>query len=298
MSFSLKSYLDQKRQLVDQALQKVFQKGSPCPPTLWNSMKYSVFAGGKRLRPILCLASADAVGLPQKEALQIACALELIHTYSLIHDDLPALDDDDYRRGRKTNHKVYGEAMALLAGDGLQTLAFEWISNPASYQAWYRKNLPQTIFELAHYAGYPGMVGGQVDDILAEKQMPRLSQVLSIHRRKTGALLLSSVRLPAVLAGASRPKLKALTDYGWSAGLAFQIVDDILNETGNSKTLGKSAGSDKARGKMTYPAAIGLQRSKRGVEKLTQKAVQSLKPFGAKGKPLEELVRYMAQRTN
>ena len=261
-------------------------------------MKYSVFAGGKRMRPILCLASADAVGLPQKEALRIACALELIHTYSLIHDDLPALDNDDYRRGRKTNHKVYGEAMALLTGDGLQTLAFEWISNPTPYQARYRKNLSQTVFELAHYAGYPGMVGGQVDDVLAEKQTPRLSQVLSIHRRKTGALLLSSVRLPALLVGASRPKLKALTDYGWAAGLAFQIVDDILNETGDSKALGKSAGSDRARGKMTYPAAIGLEKSKGEVEKLTQKAVQALKPFGAKGEPLKQLVLYMAQRTN
>jgi geranylgeranyl diphosphate synthase type II len=298
MSFSLQPYLEKKRGLIDQVLQRVFRGGLPCPATLWNSMKYSVFAGGKRLRPILCLASAEVVDLPQKEALRIACALELIHTYSLIHDDLPALDDDDYRRGRKTNHKVYGEAMALLAGDGLQTLAFEWISNPAAYDSRYHKNLPQTIFELAHYAGYPGMVGGQVDDVLAEKQKPQLSKVLSIHRRKTGALLLSSVRLPAILAGASRPKLKALTDYGWAAGLAFQIVDDILNETGNSKALGKSAGSDRARGKMTYPAAIGLEKSKREVEKLTQKSIQALKPFGANGKPLEELVRYMAQRTN
>ncbi len=152
--------------------------------------------------------------------------------------------------------------------------------------------------ELAHYSGYPGMVGGQVDDVLAEKQKPDLSKVFSIHRRKTGALLLSSVRLPALLAGAPRPKLKALTDYGWSAGLAFQIVDDILNETGNRESLGKSAGSDRARGKMTYPAAIGLERSKKEVEKLTQKAVRSLGPLGAKAAPLVQLVRYMAQRTN
>jgi geranylgeranyl diphosphate synthase type II len=298
MSFSLQSYLEQKRRVVDLALHRVFRDGSQCPPTLWKSMKYSVFAGGKRLRPILCLASAEAVGLPQKEALRVACALELIHTYSLIHDDLPALDDDDYRRGRKTNHKVYGEAMAILAGDGLQTLAFEWIASPAAYSPRYRKNLPQTLFELAHYAGYPGMVGGQVDDVLAEKQRPSLSKVYSIHRRKTGALLLSSVRLPALLAGVSRLKLKALTDYGWAAGLAFQIVDDILNETGNLKALGKSAGSDRARGKMTYPAAIGLEKSKGEVEKLTQKALRALKPLGAKGEPLGRLVCYMAQRSN
>ncbi|HTC20218.1 MAG TPA: farnesyl diphosphate synthase [bacterium] len=298
MSFSLESYLDQKRLVVDSALHQVFRKGSHCPSALWKSMKYSVFAGGKRLRPILCLASADAVGLPQKEALRVACALELIHTYSLIHDDLPALDDDDYRRGRKTNHKVFGEAMAILAGDGLQTLAFEWISNPTAYRARYRKNLAQTLFELAHYAGYPGMVGGQVDDVLAEKQKPSLSKVFSIHRRKTGALLLSSVRLPALLAGTPRPKLKALTDYGWSAGLAFQIVDDILNETGSRKALGKSTGSDRARGKMTYPVAIGLEKSKEEVERLTRKSIQALGPFGAKGEPLVQLVRYMAQRSN
>ncbi len=298
MSFSLQSYLEQKARVVDQALHRVFRDGSQCPSKLWNSMKYSVFAGGKRLRPILCLASGEAVGLPLKNALRVACALELIHTYSLIHDDLPALDNDDYRRGRKTNHKVYGEAIALLAGDGLQTLAFEWISNPAAYDSRYRKNLSQTVFELAHYAGYPGMVGGQVDDVLAEKQRPRLSQVLSIHRRKTGALLLSSVRLPAILAGITGPKLKALTDYGWSAGLAFQIVDDILNETGNSKDLGKSAGSDRARGKMTFPSAIGLEKSKSEVENLTRKAVLALKPFGAQGEPLRELVRHMARRTN
>lgn len=206
MSFNLKTYLEQKRLLVEKSLHQVFGNPGDCPATLWNSMKYSVFAGGKRLRPILCLASAEAVGLPQAAALRIACALELIHTYSLIHDDLPSLDDDDYRRGRKTNHKVFGEAMAILAGDGLQTLAFEWASNPSACPAPFRKNLALVTYELAHYAGYPGMVGGQVDDVLAEKQKPHLKKVLSIHRRKTGALLLSSVRLPALLAGASRDR--------------------------------------------------------------------------------------------
>jgi geranylgeranyl diphosphate synthase type II len=298
MSFNIKSYLEQKRLVVDQALQQVFRNGSLCPKTLWDSMKYSVFAGGKRLRPILCLASAEVVALPEKDALRIACALELIHTYSLIHDDLPALDDDDYRRGRKTNHKVFGEAMAILAGDGLQTLAFEWASNPAGYSSRYHKNIPPVVHELAHYAGYPGMVGGQVDDVLAEKQKPSLSKVLSIHRRKTGALLMSSVRLPALLAGASRPKLDVLTRYGWSAGLAFQVVDDILNETGDRKALGKSAGSDRARGKMTYPAAIGLEKSRREVEKLTRAAVGALRIFGGKARPLVELARNMAGRRN
>ncbi|HJT24599.1 MAG TPA: farnesyl diphosphate synthase [bacterium] len=298
MPFNVESYLKQKRLIVDKALQRIFRNGGDCPKTLWDSMRYSIFAGGKRLRPILCLASAEAVGLPQKEALRIACGLELIHTYSLIHDDLPALDNDDYRRGRKTNHKVYGEAMAILAGDGLLTLAFEWVSNPSGYGPRSRKNLPQVGYELAHFAGYPGMVGGQVDDVLAEMQKPTLAKVFSIHRRKTGALLLSSVRLPALLAGVQRPKLKAVTDFGWAAGLAFQVVDDILNETGDSKALGKKAGSDRERGKMTYPSAIGLERSRKEVMRLTQRAVLALKPFGAKARPLAELALYMAKRTS
>ncbi|HEY5038118.1 MAG TPA: farnesyl diphosphate synthase, partial [bacterium] len=279
-------------------LQKVFQTQGDCPSELWNSMKYSVFAGGKRLRPILCLASAEAVGLSPTVALRPACALELIHTYSLIHDDLPALDDDDYRRGRKTNHRVFGEAMAILAGDGLQTLAFEWLSNPLAYPASLRKNLASVIYELAHRAGWPGMVGGQVDDLLSERKKPNLAKVLAIHRRKTGALLLASVTLPALLAGVSRHKLNALREYGKSAGLAFQIVDDILNETGDSKHLGKSAGSDRRRGKMTYPAVKGLAESKREVKRLTDRAVKSIKVFGRKAEPLKALALYMAERTN
>jgi geranylgeranyl diphosphate synthase type II len=298
MSFSLENQLKSKRLLVEKGLRKVFKKPGDCPKILWESMKYSIFAGGKRLRPILCLASAEAVGLAKEPALRIACALELIHTYSLIHDDLPALDNDDYRRGRKTNHKVYGEAMAILAGDGLLTLAFQWLSDPSAYPAKYRKNLASVVYELAWHAGYPGMVGGQVDDVISEKKKPSLPKVLSIHQRKTGALLLSSTRLPAIFAGASLNKIKALTEYGRSAGLAFQIVDDILNETGNSQKLGKSAGSDRERGKMTYPSAVGLERSKKEVRMLTEKAVRALKVFGPNGEPLKALVCHMAERTN
>jgi geranylgeranyl diphosphate synthase type II len=278
-------------------LKQVCKNGSNCPPTLRKSMKYSVFAGGKRLRPILALASAQAVGLPTKDALRIACALELIHTYSLIHDDLPALDNDDYRRGLKTNHKVFGEAMAILAGDGLLTLAFEWASNPKAFGAAYRKNLPLVVTELAHHAGYPGMVGGQVDDVLSERKTPRIDKVHSIHRRKTGALLLSSVRLPALLAGVSASKVKALTRYGQSAGLAFQIVDDVLNETGDSKKMGKSSGSDRERGKITYPAAIGLEKSRIEIKRLTNDSVEALKIFGSKAEPLKVLALHMAERT-
>jgi geranylgeranyl diphosphate synthase type II len=297
MSFALDAYLETQRLKVDKSLQDVFRKPGDCPKVLWESMKYSIFAGGKRLRPVLCLASAEVVGLPEKPALRIACALELIHTYSLIHDDLPALDNDDYRRGRKTNHKVYGEAMAILAGDGLLTLAFQWLADPSACPAKYRKNLSSVVYELAWHAGYPGMVGGQVDDVISEKKKPNLPKVLSIHRRKTGALLLSSTRLPALLAGAAPAQVKALTEYGRSAGLAFQIVDDILNEIGDSKKMGKSAGSDRERGKMTYPAAVGLERSKKEVQALTDKAVLSLKVFGNKGEPLKALVRHMAERS-
>jgi geranylgeranyl diphosphate synthase type II len=188
--------------------------------------------------------------------------------------------------------------MAILAGDGLLTLAFEWASNPNSYSTRYRKNLPQVVTELAHYAGYPGMVGGQVDDVLSEKKIPKLAKVLSIHRRKTGALLLSSVRLPALLAGVSASKVKVLTRYGKSAGLAFQIVDDVLNETGDSKKMGKSSGSDRERGKMTYPAAAGLEKSRQEIKRLTRDAVGALWPFGSKAEPLRALALHMAERTN
>jgi geranylgeranyl diphosphate synthase, type II len=298
MPFRIETYLKTKRRVVDRALRQVFVRRGNCPPLLWKSMRYSVFAGGKRLRPILCLASAEAVGLPAIVALRIACALELIHTYSLIHDDLPALDDDDLRRGRKTNHKVFGEAMAILAGDGLQTLAFEWVCNPAFYPSRYRKNLPLVAHTLAKCAGHPGMVGGQVDDVLAEGGRATLSKVRSIHFRKTGALLTASVLLPALLAGTSRRKEKALFQYGVEAGLAFQIVDDILNETGDRKKMGKAAGSDRARGKMTYPAAIGLERSRGEVARLTAKALGVLTVFGRKAEPLVELAKHMAGRTN
>lgn len=298
MPFPLKSYLDKKRSVVERALRRVFKDRGSCPLALWTAMKYSVFAGGKRLRPILCLAASEAVGLPERSALRIACALELIHTYSLIHDDLPALDDDDFRRGRKTSHKVFGEAMAILAGDGLQSLAFQWISNPVGHPKNRLKNLPSVVHALAQCAGIPGMVGGQVDDVLSERKTPTLEKVISIHRRKTGALLTASVLLPGIMAGIPERQKSSIARYGLAAGLSFQIVDDILNETGDRKKLGKAAGSDKSRGKMTYPAAIGLERSRREVARLTQEAVDALEVFGKKARPLEALARHMESRTH
>jgi geranylgeranyl diphosphate synthase type II len=296
VSFSVKDYLESHRRLVDGSLRDLFKSVTGVPPTLKKSMAYSVNAGGKRLRPILCLAASEAIGLPEKSALRLACSLELIHTYSLIHDDLPALDNDDFRRGRPTNHKVFGEAMAILAGDGLLTLAFEWAGDPAGYPASYHPRLGAALCDLARSVGCFGMVGGQVDDVMSEGKKPSLQRVLSIHRRKTGALLAVAVRLPGVLAGSSSEHLQALDQYGRDAGLAFQIVDDVLNETGDAKKLGKAVGSDQARGKMTYPAAVGLEASRREIRVLTEKAVVSLKPLGRKAEPLCALAEYMAGR--
>ncbi len=297
MSLDLDRYLAAKRKKVDGALKELFRTVREVPPSLKKSMAYSVDAGGKRLRPVLCLASAEAVGLPEKAALRLSCGLELIHTYSLIHDDLPAMDDDDFRRGRPTNHKVFGEAMAILAGDGLLTLAFEWVGDPKGYPASLRPHLGAAVHDLARSAGYFGMVGGQVADMEGEGKKPSLQRVLSIHRRKTGALLAVAVRLPAVLAGATPTVTKALDRYGRDAGLAFQIVDDVLNETGDAKSLGKAVGSDKERGKMTYPAAVGLDASKREIHRLTQSAMNALAPLGPKAEPLRALARHMASRT-
>jgi geranylgeranyl diphosphate synthase, type II len=296
-SFPLKPYLEQRRREVDASLRKLFASLKTSPPVLRKAMAYSIFAGGKRLRPVLCLASAEAGGLHRPSALRLACALELVHTYSLIHDDLPALDDDDFRRGRPTNHKVFGEAMAVLAGDGLLTLAFEWISNPAVYPVSLRSRVAAVTGELARASGWAGMVGGQVDDVSSEGKKPSLDRVLSIHRRKTGALLAASTRLPALLSGASLPVLRALESYGRDAGLAFQIVDDVLNVTGDARKLGKAVGSDRSRGKMTYPAVRGLDASRREIVRLTRRAVTALAPLGPKAAALRSLAEYMADRS-
>ncbi len=297
-SFRPEPYLASRAALVDRALDRILKDPGGCPPSLLRAMRYSVFAGGKRLRPVLCMAAAEAVGLRASVALRPACALELVHTYSLIHDDLPALDDDDLRRGRRTNHVVFGEDRAILAGDALLTLAFEVISNPQGLSRERVRNVPGAVRELASQAGFAGMVGGQVSDLEAEGKRPTLARVLSIHRRKTGALLSASVRLPAILQGVPPAVLSALTRYGRSAGLAFQVVDDVLNETGDARTLGKAAGSDKARGKMTYPAAAGLDAARRRVDELTKDAIRALAPLGRRAEPLRGLALHMARRTN
>jgi len=256
-------------------------------------MRYSLFAGGKRLRPALCLAAAQTCGGNWKEALPLACAVECIHTYSLIHDDLPAMDDDDFRRGKPTNHKVFGEGIAILAGDALLTLAFELA---ARCRGWPRYSHQNIIRELARAAGSLQLVGGQVADLEAEGQAIPLADLRYIHERKTSALLCCSVRLGGMSANCTCRQLEALTDFGYHVGLAFQVIDDILDVTQTSVQLGKTAGKDQAARKATYPALVGLPESQRVAERLTRRAFGALRPLGRQGAILGALATYLLRR--
>jgi len=258
-----------------------------------QSMKYSLTGGGKRIRPVLSLASAELFGLDPQTILPAAAAIELIHTYSLIHDDLPAMDDDDYRRGRLANHKMFGEAHAILAGDGLLTYAFELLTVPL--QVPLARQF-QAIREIAEAAGYNGMVGGQALDIEAEGQHLTLEEIETIHRLKTGALLKASVRLGAILAGATDEDLQRLSKYAQAIGLAFQIKDDILDVEGDSEVLGKPAGSDAKHGKSTYPALLGLEGAKLRLQDQVAEAISALQPYGRRAEFLVELARFIANR--
>lgn len=286
---SLKRYRDE----VNVALERYMQEAAGVPSRLRESMAYSLLAGGKRLRPILVLLACEACGGDPASALPAACALEMIHTYSLIHDDLPAMDNDDFRRGRRTNHVVYGEALAILAGDGLLTLAFEVVA---------RETQPPHIAaaccaDLARAAGEAGMVGGQVADLEAEgKTLTSIDELEAIHRRKTGALLSCSLSLGARIAGANETQREALATYGRCLGLAFQIADDLLDVRGSQEALGKGVGKDAARGKQTYPGLLGEEASVVRAELLVAQAIESLTPFGAKSQPLEGLARFVLDR--
>ena len=282
-----------------------------CPDTLRESMAYSLLAGGKRLRPILVLLTCRACGGNDESALPAACAIEMIHTYSLIHDDLPAMDDDDYRRGRLTNHKVYGEAMAILAGDALLTLAFEVLARdikPGEVAA-------ACCADLAAAAGWCGMVGGQVADLEAEQRIDQanldsndrnkghlsdstveLSQLEAIHRRKTGRLLTSAVTLGARVAKADTNLIHRLEEFGKHVGLAFQIADDLLDVVGDAAKMGKNVGKDATLGKMTYPALLGIDGSRRKADDLIHAACQLLEPLGERAMPLAELARFVTRR--
>jgi len=291
---NVRDYLAQQQKLVDAHLDRLAPPETQPPQTIHRAMRYSLFAGGKRIRPILCLEAARAAGEePGFAHFTVACSLEFIHTYSLIHDDLPALDNDDYRRGKLTSHKVFGEAMAILAGDSLLTRAFEVLAGVDT--AAERKT--QMIAELAMAAGtVGGMIAGQVADLEGEGQNPTAPLLESIHRAKTGALLRASLRLGAICAGAGDTHYEALSCYGEHIGLAFQIVDDILDVEESSEALGKTAGKDARRHKITFPAVHGVEESRRMAELECTRAHETLAPFGARAERLHELADLIVHR--
>lgn len=293
----LKAYLKERCTLVDEALDRFLPKADELPFSLHKSMRYSVFAGGKRIRPILMLAACDAVGGDISLAMPAACAMEMIHTYSLIHDDLPAMDDDDFRRGNPTNHKVFGEAIAILAGDALLTEAFILMSRVEPSASLPPESVLRVIQEISRCAGSHGMVGGQVVDMESEgKAEMDLATVQYIHTHKTGALIKASVKAGAILGGADEARLASLTTYGEAIGLAFQIADDILDIEGTTEEIGKDAGSDEARGKATYPAVMGLAESKKRAVELVDMALESLAGFDHRADPLRDIATYIVKR--
>ena len=296
-SFDLKSYLAERRQLVDQALQR-FLNSSPFRDTrLVAAMQYSINAGGKRLRPILCLASAHAVGGKEDEAVPAGCALEMIHTYSLIHDDLPAMDNDDLRRGKPTCHKAFGEATAILAGDALLTAAFQILAEYATLcQDDQQAVWVQAMAMIAKAAGHEGMIEGQMRDMAAEGQALSADRLEELHGLKTGALITASIKTGAVIGGANRRTFSCLEVYGRCIGLAFQVTDDILNETGDPLVMGKAVGTDQIRQKSTYPALMGLAGARRMASDLVAEALRNLAIFDSKADPLRAIARYVIER--
>lgn len=293
----LRAYLDQRRELVDNALNQVLPPDEAGGQIL-KAMRYSLFAGGKRVRPILCLAACEAVGGRMEDAMYCACALEMIHTYSLVHDDLPAMDDDDFRRSVPTNHKVFGEGMAVLAGDGLLTQAMVLLCDSKYTAGLDSSRVLRAARTVMHASGYEGMVGGQAADLAAEQAEPDLALVQFIHAMKTGALLSASVQSGAILGGASNQDEKALLRYGRRVGLAFQVADDLLDITGSSEELGKKVGMDEARGKMTYPGVAGPAAAREAGLRLVTEAVDIIADLGPKAEPLTLIARYIMERTN
>jgi geranylgeranyl diphosphate synthase, type II len=291
--FDLKQYLETRTDAVNRALDAFLPAESAKPATIHKAMRYSLFAGGKRMRPALCLAAAEACAGADEAAMPLACAVECIHTYSLIHDDLPAMDNDDYRRGKLTNHKVFGEGIAILAGDALLTQAFEVA---ARFKPTTRYSHQQVFRELAGAGGSLQLIAGQVADLEGEGKKLSADELRYIHERKTSALLCCSVRLGGMSANCTPAQLKALTDFGYNVGLAFQIIDDILDITQTSEQLGKTAGKDAAAQKATYPSIVGMEKSRQIARRLTNRAFGALKVFRGKAQALEALAVYLLQR--
>ena len=291
--FDLQNFLTTRTEAVNRALDQFLPSEKTRPATIHKAMRYSLFAGGKRMRPALCLAAAQACGGREADALPLACAVECIHTYSLIHDDLPAMDNDDFRRGKPTNHKIFGEGIAVLAGDALLTQAFEIA---AQAKGWPRYPHQKIILEIAKASGSLQLVAGQVADLEGEGKKISVSELRYIHERKTSALLCCSVRLGGMSANCTPAQLAALTNFGYHVGLAFQVIDDILDVTQTSEQLGKTAGKDNKAHKATYPAIVGLKKSRQIAEQLTTKAFAALKVFKGKTVALEALAEFLLKR--
>ncbi|GAB6117647.1 polyprenyl synthetase family protein [Thermoanaerobacter brockii subsp. lactiethylicus] len=292
-----KEKLREKQQLVEKELHRILDIEEK-PEIIYEAMRYSVFAGGKRLRPVLCLSSCELLGGDIKKALPVACAIELIHTYSLIHDDLPAMDNDDLRRGKPTNHKVYGEAIAILAGDGLLNLGYEVLVRHALEHPEDYERILKATNEIATASGCKGIIGGQVVDILSQNTELTYEELKFIHEHKTAALIEASVCAGAYIAGATEEDIHALREYARLIGFAFQIKDDILDVIGEEEKLGKKVGSDKEKGKFTFVNIFELEKSQEMVVELTQNAVKILDRFGEKALFLKELSNYLIERVN
>ena len=292
-AFDLNSYLEVRVGEINKALDALLPKARARPGTIHQAMRYSMFAGGKRLRPVLCLAANEACGGKPADALPLAAAVECIHTYSLIHDDLPTMDNDDYRRGKLTNHKVYGEGMAVLAGDALLTEAFMLLTKA---KGWPRYDHRQLVSELAEASGSLQLIAGQVADLEGEGKKVKPADLKYIHERKTAALLRCSVRLGGMSANCTSAQLRALSDFGYYVGLAFQVIDDILDVTQSSDKLGKTAGKDVAAQKATYPSILGMDKSQKIAADLTNRAFAALRPLGSKAVALHALAHHLLQR--
>ena len=293
--FDLTVYINNKNQQINVALEKILHASIPSEPIV-EAMKYSLMAGGKRIRPVLCLAAAEAVGGKPQAVLPAACALEIVHTYSLIHDDLPAMDNDDLRRGKPTCHVAFDEATAILAGDALLTLAFQVLSSVQSTTGNQASGWLKVIHIISTAAGYRGMIRGQMLDMAAEGQHLTVDELKSMHVLKTGALIEASLLCGALLAGARKRQMDILKTYARSIGLAFQVTDDILNVEGNPKIMGKAVGTDELREKSTYPAILGLERSRQFAKNLVNEALQALENFDKKADPLRALATYIIDR--